>query len=308
MKNVRPQGRFANKKKQTKKKTDSYTVAAAEPLLISLLNHLPHKSRNVIKAVLKARQVAVDGSAVTQFDHSLKPGQQVEVSWERTKTPQQPKELNLVFEDQDIIVINKPAGLLTVATAKEKRKTAYSMLSSYIKKENPENKIFVIHRLDRETSGLLMFAKSEMVQKRIQESWSSTISQRTYVGVVEGRVTRREGTVTSWLSESKAFIVYSGQDPQRGKKAITHYKVLQANTSFSLLQINLETGRKHQIRVHMQDINHPIIGDKKYGSTINSLRRLGLHARVLAFVHPTTGEQSHFETPIPEKFINLFAS
>lgn len=308
MKNAKPQDRFFKKKEQTKKKTDSYTVTTTEPLLISLLNHLPHKSRNIIKAVLKDRQVNIDGRPVTQFDYPLKPGQRVEVSWVKAITPQQPKELHLVFEDQDIIVINKPAGLLTVATAKEKRKTAYSMLSSYIKKENPDNKIFVIHRLDRETSGLLMFAKSEMVQKSIQESWGSTISQRTYVGVVEGRVAEQEGIISSWLSESKAFIVYSSQNPQHGKKAVTHYKVLQANTNFSLLQINLETGRKHQIRVHMQDINHPIIGDKKYGSTINPLRRLGLHARVLAFIHPTTAEHCHFETPIPDKFVNLFAS
>ncbi len=308
MKNTRPQGRFAKKKVHAKKKTDSYTVETTEPLLVSLLHHLPHKSRNVLKAVLKDKQVAIDGRPVTQFDYPLKPGQQVEVSWERAITPQQPKELDLVFEDRDIIVINKPAGLLTVATAKEKRKTAYSMLSSYIKKENPDNKIFVIHRLDRETSGLLMFARSEMVQQRIQENWNATISQRTYVGIVEGRVARQEGTITSWLNESKAFIVYSSQNPQHGKKAVTHYKVLQANDNFSLLRINLETGRKHQIRVHMQDINHPIIGDKKYGSAINPLRRLGLHARVLAFIHPTTAEQCYFETPIPPKFIKLFSS
>jgi len=308
MKYTRPRDRFCKKKERVRKKTDCYTVATAEPLLISLLNNLPHKGRKVIKSVLRDRQVAIDGSPVTQFDHPLKPGQHVEVSWEKSIAWPQPKELHLVFEDPDIIVINKPAGLLTVATAKEKRKTAYSMLSSYIKKENPDNKIFVIHRLDRETSGLLMFAKSEIAQKRIQESWSSSISQRTYVGVVEGRVTRREGAITSWLSESKAFIVYSAQNPQHGKKAVTNYKVLQANSNFSLLQINLETGRKHQIRVHMQDIDHPIIGDKKYGSTTNPLRRLGLHARVLAFIHPITAERCHFETPIPEKFISLFAS
>ncbi|MEE4240720.1 MAG: RluA family pseudouridine synthase [Desulfopila sp.] len=308
MKNSRPPSRFTKKTSPRKKKSDAYVVETPEALLTSLLEHLSHKSRNLLKAVLKDGQVTVDGIPVTQFDHLLKTGQCVEISWERAVPQLQPKELVIVFEDADIIVINKPAGLLTVATAKEKRKTAYSMLSSYLKEKDPENKIFVIHRLDRETSGLLLFAKSEAVQKRIQENWNTTIQQRTYVGVVEGRVAPAEGCITSWLKESKAFIVYSSQNPEHGRKAVTHYKVLQANNSFSLLQINLETRRKHQIRVHLQDLNHPVIGDKKYGSAVSPLRRLGLHAQVLAFIHPSTAELCRFETPIPKEFLKLFAS
>mgnify|MGYP001822065234 CR=1 FL=1 len=230
----------------------------------------------------------------------------MEVSWDRVAVPIHPRELNIVFIDQDLVVINKPAGLLTIATDKEKRKTAYSMLSNYVKTEDPNNKIFIIHRLDRETSGLLMFARSEKIKRKIQETWNTTISQRTYIGVVEGAVKKSQDTITSWLTESKAFIVYSSQNNKLGKKAVTHYRKIQGNSSMSLLQINLETGRKHQIRVHMQDIQHPIIGDKKYGATLNPLGRMGLHAQVLAFTHPTSGEPCRFETGIPKKFLRLF--
>ena len=293
--------------RKKKIRIDTFTVEKNEPLLARLLSQLPHKSRNTLKAVLKDGQVAVDGKPVTQFDHVLRPGQRVEVSWEKKATHQQPHGLNIVYEDQELIIINKPSGLLTIATDKEKRKTAYAVLSNYVKMEDPENKIFIIHRLDRETSGLLMFAKNEAIKRQIQETWNATIDQRTYIGVVEGEVQQQEGTIVSWLHESKAFIVYSSQNPQHGQKAITHYKKIKGSKTFSLLQINLETGRKHQIRVHMQDIKHPIIGDSKYGSTQSPIRRMGLHAQVLAFKHPGTGKLLRFETEIPKKFLQLFS-
>lgn len=289
-----------------KKNLSSYTIEKKDTLLASLLTNIPHKKRKILKAVLKDRQVSVDGETVTQFDHALLPGQQVEVLWDRIIQEKHPRELNIIYIDQDLIIINKPAGLLTIATDKEKRRTAYSMLSNYVKTEDPENKIFIIHRIDRETSGLLMFARSEHIKREIQETWNTTISQRTYVGVVEGAVTQPEGTITSWLTESKAFIVYSSQNPQLGKNAVTHYKMVEGNSNFSLLQINLETGRKHQIRVHMQDIKHPIVGDKKYGSSCNPLGRMGLHAQVLAFTHPRTGEAHRFDTGIPKQFLKKF--
>lgn len=304
MKNTRYRS-GSGKKKIT---SDTFTVEKDDTLLAGLLSFFPHKSRNVLKAVLRDGQVAVNGQPVRQFDHELRPGQQVEVCWEKKSSPQQPHGLNIIYEDQELIIINKPPGLLTIATDKEKRKTAYALLSNYLKMENPENKIFIIHRLDRETSGLLMFAKNEKIKRQIQENWTTTINQRTYVGVVEGEVQQEEGTIVSWLNESKAFIVYSSQNPQHGQKAITHYKKIKANKNFSLLKINLETGRKHQIRVHMQDINHPIIGDSKYGSTQSPLRRMGLHAQVLAFTHPNTGKLCRFETEIPKKFLQLFSA
>ena len=284
----------------------SYKVTSKETLLVSLIESFPKKTRKLLKAVLKDRQVSVEGKTVTQFDYILIPGQDVVVSWEKKKVVSHPRELNIIHIDEDIIVINKPAGLLTVATDKEKRRTAYSMLSTYVKEENADNKIFIIHRLDRETSGLLMFARSEAVKVQIQETWNTTISERTYVGVVEGVVDPPEGTVTSWLTESSAFVVYSSQNDKAGKKAITHYKKIDGTKDLSLLEINLETGRKHQIRVHMQDINHPIVGDKKYGAGANFMGRMALHAMILSFTHPRTGEVCHFDTGVPTKFKQLF--
>lgn len=298
--------RRPNYSKKKKSNPSSFTVKEEATLLTSLISNLPHKTRKVLKAVLKDKQVFVDEEPVSQFDHVLKPGQSVKVQWDRDLREKHLGKLDIVHIDQDIIVVNKPSGLLTIATEKEKRKTAYSILSNFVKTENPENKIFIIHRIDRETSGLLMFARSEKIKQQIQKTWNATIGERTYIGVVEGEVNPPEGTITSWLTESKAFIVYSSQNPGLGKKGVTHYKKIMGNTTFSMLQINLETGRKHQIRVHMQDIDHPVIGDKKYGSTLNPINRIGLHAQVLSFTHPGTGKLCRFDTGIPGKFMKLF--
>lgn len=303
MKKTRPHLRSARRKKGN----DIFTVENNDTLLEYLISALPHKSRNILKAVLRDRQVFVDGKAVTRFDLPLTPGQRLEVQWERSAPQQSLQGLTIVFEDENLIVVNKPAGLLTVATDKEKRKTAFALLSNYVKAKDPDNKIFIVHRLDRETSGLLLFARNESIKQRIQSTWEQTISQRTYVAVVEGNVETEEGTITSWLTESKALKVYSSQNPQHGQKSITHFKKLQGNEHYSLLQLNLETGRKHQIRVHMQDIGHPVIGDSKYGSKEKPIGRLALHARILAFTHPVTGELCRFETPVPPKFMKLFA-
>ena len=291
-----------------KKKVDAFITDKEDTLLAFLLAKLPQKSRTTVKAVLKERHIFVEGKPVTQFDHPLRPGQNVEVRWDPAAAHKPGQELKIIHEDEDLIVIDKPSGLLTVATDKEKRKTAYAMLSAYVKTQDPQNKIFIVHRLDRETSGLLLFAKNEKIKQQIQETWETTIAERTYIAVVEGLVEPPQGTITSWLKESSALVVYSHQSSQLGKKAITHYKRLRDNGTLSLLQLNLATGRKHQIRVHMQDINHPIIGDDKYGANQNPIRRLGLHAQVLAFTHPKTGKLCRFETAIPGKFLRLFSA
>lgn len=294
---------------QKKTAVDTFRVANDHTLMAYLLEQLPNKGRSTIKAVLRDRQVSVDGRPVSQFDQALSPGSVVEVRWNKETPRKQPAKtrLNIIFEDADLIVIDKPSGLLTVATDTEKRKTAYSLLSDYVKLDDPDNKIFVVHRLDRETSGLLLFAKNGTIKQQIQETWETTVSQRTYVGVVEGEVAKTEGTIVSWLAETTAFRVYSQQNEDAGKKAVTHYRKIRGNSSYSLLQINLDTGRKHQIRVHMQDMGHPIVGDKKYGSHANPLRRMALHAQVLAFTHPGTGQPCRFETDIPSKFLEIAA-
>lgn len=302
MKKTRPRARPEKKTL----KSETFTVGTKGQLLDSLIAAFPHKSRKLLKAVLRNQQILVNNQTVTQFDHPLDVGQSIEVRWDKTSPQKRPHGLNIIFEDDDIIVVNKPAGLLTVATDKEKRKTAYALLSDYVKLEDPDNKIFIVHRIDRETSGLLLFAKNEKIKHAIQETWLTTIKERTYIAAVEGEVKRESGTITSYLNESKAFIVYSSQNPKVGKKAVTHYKTLKSNKDFSLLQVNLETGRKHQIRVHMQDIGHPVVGDTKYGSKIKPIGRLGLHALGLVFTHPKTKELCSFKTGIPEKINQLF--
>lgn len=295
------------KTKPEKEKQTCLEVTEPAELMKFLMAELPTKSRKDIKSLLAHRQISVDDEVIAQFNHPLVKGQQVMVNWAKVLIENQPQGLNIVFEDQYIMIIEKQAGLLSIATATEKEQTAYGILSDHVKKRDPKNKIFVLHRLDRETSGVMMFAKSEKVQQLLQNAWKEAVLERTYVVVVEGLVTKEEGTITSWLTESKAFIMYSSHTPNDGQKAITHYKVLKKNKHYSLLEVKLETGRKNQIRVHMKDIGHSVIGDKKYGATKHPIGRLGLHAQVLAFEHPITGEEVRYETDIPQEFLNLFS-
>jgi 23S rRNA pseudouridine1911/1915/1917 synthase len=283
-----------------------FEVTEEMELLTFLLAKMSNKSRHNVKALLRDKQVLVNRKAVTQFNHILKSKQIVEIKDSKAPQEQRYKGLKIIFEDQHLIVIEKDEGTLSIATEKQKLHNAYSILSDHVKKEDPRNRIFVIHRLDRETSGLMMFAKSEKIQKLMQESWNATIQERTYLAVTEGFVKQMEGTVESYLVENKALTVYSVSNPALGKHAITHYETLKHSETNSLLKVNLETGRKNQIRVHMKDIGFPIVGDEKYGSKTDPMNRLGLHAWVLAFVHPITQEEMYFETPIPRKFLWLF--
>jgi len=295
------------KTKIVKDKQTNLEVTAPAELMKFLISKLTDKSRSDIKSLLAHRQISIDNEVITQFNHPLETGQQVVVNWTKVLIEKQPQGLNIVFEDPYIIIIEKEAGLLSIATTTEKEQTAYSILSEHVKKRDPKNKIFVLHRLDRDTSGVMMFAKSEKVQQLLQNAWKEVVLERSYVAVVEGLVSKEEGTITSWLTESKAFIMYSSRTPNDGQKAVTHYQVLKRNKNYSLLEVKLETGRKNQIRVHMKDIGHSIVGDKKYGATKHPIGRLGLHARVLAFQHPITGEEVRYETDIPKVFLSLFS-
>jgi len=299
-----PSRKLSNKTEKDKK-THLEVTEHAE-LMKFLGSALPNKSRSDIKSLLSHYQISVDDEVITQYNHPLEIGQQVTVNWTKVLIEEQPQGLNIVFEDPYIIIIEKQAGLLSIATATEKEQTAYSILSEHVKKRDPKNRIFVLHRLDRETSGVMMFSKSEKVQQLLQNAWKEVVLERSYVAAVEGLVTQEQGTITSWLTESKAFIMYSSRTPNNGQKAVTHYQVLKKNKNYSLLEVKLETGRKNQIRVHMKDIGHSVVGDKKYGATKHPIGRLGLHARVLAFKHPITGEEVRYETDIPKEFLNLF--
>ncbi len=303
---MKPKNTRSKKSTPLKQTKNTFQVSEKSFLMEFLMAQMPHKSRNSIKSLLRHKQVLVEGNPVSQFDLPLIPGQKVEISSNRILPEQKFREYNIVYEDQHIIVIDKMAGLLSMATENEKRATAYSLLSRHVKKQGSGNKIFIVHRLDRETSGLMLFAKSESVKNKLQETWNDTIIERTYIAVVEGSVEKQEGTITSYLSEDKIFKMHSSPNPGSGKEAITHFSVLKKNNAYSLLKVNLETGRKNQIRIHMQEIGHSIVGDKKYGATANPIKRLGLHAQQLSFIHPVTGEKMNFETKILRVFLRLF--
>lgn len=283
-----------------------YVVAEETELLVFLLEKLAGQGRNSIKSILARGQISVDDRVEKLYNHPLKAGQVVAVSKDRITEALQLIGLRILHEDDDIIVVNKDAGLLSVASTQEAELTAYRQLTAHVRHTNPESRIFVLHRLDRDTSGVMMFAKSEQVQQKMQNAWTNVVKERTYVALVEGFVKKQQGTISSYLKESSTLKMYSSQHSGDGLHAVTHYKVIQANRDYSLMEVNLETGRKNQIRVHMQDLGHPIVGDKKYGSKLNPIGRLGLHARVLAFEHPTTGKVIRFETPIPKLFSNQF--
>lgn len=290
----------------TKDKPRSYTVNEPAQLLPFLLQSLSHLSRNAVKSILTRGQVSVDGRKVTAHNYELQPGQNVTISSKASAQETPFIGLTIVHEDQDIIVVLKESGLLTIAAPNEPEMTAYRQLTAYVRRSNPKHRIFIVHRLDRDTSGLLVFAKSEKVQQQMQTTWQDSVKERIYYAVVEGVVKKPEGTITSWLKESKTLIMYSSRKPNDGQHAVTHYKVLATTKTNSLLEVQLETGRKNQIRVHLQDIGHPVVGDKKYGARSNPIGRLGLHAGVLAFTHPVTGHPMRFNAELPKAFKRLF--
>ncbi len=218
----------------------------------------------------------------------------------------EPGGIQILYEDRDIIVVVKPAGLLTIGTDYEKSKTVHYILNDYVRKGNPKsfNRVYVVHRLDKETSGILIFARSEQAKKFLQKNWENT--EKHYLSILHGNIKEKEGIITSYLAENKALRVYSTNDYAKGRLSHTAYKVLQESKGFSLVDVNLLTGRKHQIRVHFAEKGHPVVGDKKYGESKNVSKRLALHARSIVFTHPFTGKPMTFDTGVPEDFIRLF--
>lgn len=280
-----------------------YTVEEPIELLPFLLKVMNKSSRNSVKSVLTRGQVTVDGKMVKQHNHPLQPGQIVAtVPNQAAKNERKLAGVAILHEDEDIIVIDKDAGILSVASKNEEEMTAYRQLTDYVKSSNPRNRIFIVHRLDKDTSGVMLFAKTEEVKEALQTNWHEVVKDRLYTALVEGNVRKSEGSISSWLKESKTFKMYSNPTDNGGQHAITHYKKIQSNAQFTLLEVRLETGRKNQIRVHMEDIGHPIVGDKKYGSTTNLIKRLGLHATTLSLLHPRTGELMCFQSKAPGIF------
>jgi 23S rRNA pseudouridine1911/1915/1917 synthase len=275
-------------------------------LLEFLFESFPDRSRKSIKSLLEQNQIMILNRIVTRFDYQLAPGTDVIVLKKKPSPNLTLRKMNLLYEDEHLLVIEKSAGLLSVATAKEIEETAFSILKSYVKKSNHRAELYIVHRLDRNTSGIMMFAKSKEIQQKLQDNWDNAVTKRIYYAVVEGHVKNTAGEIVSNLKENKSLMVYSSKILGDGQKAVTRYRVLKSNARYSLLEVSLQTGRKNQIRVHLQDIGHSIAGDKKYGAATNPLGRLGLHAGILEFFHPTTGKRMHFETPVPEVLEKLF--
>lgn len=283
-----------------------YVVSKPAELLTFLLEALKGQSRTSVKSILAHQMVSVNGKTVKQFNHALKGGDKITIGKAETEKAKEKLPLDILFEDPHLVVIDKPSGLLTIATEGEKTQTAYRMVGDYLKSSNPKAKVFVLHRLDRDTSGVMMFAKSQEVQAKLQQNWDDDVIDRQYQAVVEGKLKAAEGVLDNFLVENKNGMVQVTRQTGLGKRAITKFKLLKSSTDYSLLNLTLATGRKNQIRVQLSHIGYPVAGDKKYGSRTNPLKRLALHAGLLAFVHPITGAQMSFRSPMPTKFNSLF--
>lgn len=271
----------------------------ADTLLPFLLSHQKGKSRNNIKALLTRGQVLVDGQAVTRHDHPLVPGQTVSL---RPRLQGGDLPFPLLYEDADLLAIDKPAGLLSTANEREQERTAFRAVSDWLR-DRGEGRAFLVHRLDRDTSGVLLFAKSEAVQQRFQNEWNTLIRRRGYRAVVEGAPPEPAGTIRTQLRENRIHRVYSVRSG--GKTAVTHYQVERLGADYALLAVAIDTGRKNQIRVHFSELGCPVAGDKVYGAATDPLGRLCLHAHELSFAHPVTGAELLLRSETPRGFSRL---
>lgn len=310
-----------------KRKNNTILRATAATTLLTLMQaKLGGMSVTSIKQLLRARRVQVNGAITTRGDQALNAGDEVTILAQAGTTTLHHPKLSLVYEDDYLLVVNKKQGLLTVPTNPDSAETtALSILKAYVRRQHPRNNVYVVHRLDRETSGLLVFAKTPQLQEYMRTYWRQLVTKRTYIALAEGIFAEPKGTITTWLTEDKRnAMVYSSPVDDGGQKAVTHYEVLgtrciepakgsgnipaaamvDGKICLSLVALNLETGRTNQIRVHLASIGHPVVSDRKYGhgNSFAPVDRLCLHARILEFIHPATEQVVHFETPVPKEF------
>ena len=302
-----------NKARDTRPSKDyknlkQFVVKQQCELLEFLLLTFKDQSRNSVKSLLGSHRVSIDGAPVTQFNFKLFPGDTVIISSSpiRKKTR---SNLPIIFEDNDLIVINKPSKLLSVPSDNEKGSTAFRMVNDYLQQKDKHNRAFIIHRLDEDTSGVLMFAKNDRMAKALTDgdNWNNLVKKRGYYAIVEGTLDTKEGTIRSYLKKNSQNMMYSSKKKGDGQLAITNYKIIQENGQYSLADVDIKTGRKNQIRVHFGDLGHFIVGDDKYGEPSNPIKRLGLHAYELDIIHPFTGKLLKFKAPMPKEFESCMA-
>lgn len=277
-----------------------YSVDKEMPLLEYLLQTLPG-SKSKIKATLQGRGIKVNGKTVTQFDYPLTPGMRIGVSQSKRNDTFKSKYVNIVYEDQYLIVIEKKPGILSMA-AGHSSLNVKTVLDDYFHRTRQKCRAHVVHRLDRDTSGLMIYAKDMETEQILEHEWHNIVFDRRYVALCSGEMMEDTGTIANWLKDNKAYVTYSSPVDNGGKYAVTHFCVLGRSVSHSLVEFKLETGRKNQIRVHSADMGHPVCGDVKYGNGDSPLHRLCLHAYVLCFYHPVTRRPMEFSTPIPPQF------
>ncbi len=285
-------------------KNNRYVVKETINLLDFLKKNV-NGSKNNIKNLLTKKYVFVNGKNETKYNFVLNKDDIIEIRNSRINTRNNIS-LDIIYEDNDIIVVNKPSGILSVSTTSEKELTIFHIVLEYLKSINKNNKVFVIHRLDRDTSGILIFAKNIKTKNQFQNNWNKIVKKRKYYAICSGIFEKKDGTIKSYLKENRNYIVYSSNDKINGKLAITEYRVLKENKKYSLVDINIKTGRKNQIRVHLNDINHSIIGDKKYGLIKSPINRLALHAYLLELIDPRDRKLVVFETKMPLEFKKIF--
>lgn len=281
----------------------TFNVTAEAQLIAFIMEKMHGISRNRAKALIVNRVVLVDNIITTHPLAVLKPGQVVQLDRSKHKMSFHSNSLDIVYEDPYLLVIDKRAGLLSMSN-NTRQETVQTVLNRYLEKGGGRNTSHIVHRLDRDTSGLMVYAKDIKTQQSLVEGWQQLVTDRRYVALVQGVFENKQGKIESWLTEDKRFITHSSPVNNGGKFAVTRYNVLEEGGGYSLVECELLTGRKNQIRVHMAELGHPVVGDHKYGSTDDSIRRLGLHAYMLCFRHPVNGKLLRFETPVPACFEN----
>lgn len=286
---------------------NSYVIQEDTELLKHLTAAYPHKKKALLKHIMGGGQIRINGDVITQFNHPLKKGDEIQINWAKPSKKVKLQKLNIIYEDQHLIAIEKEAGLLSVASLKEKTKNAVQILKEHMEAIDPRNKVYIIHRLEREASGILLFAKSKEVQEQLQNHWEDYIIDRKYVAIVEGKIKESSHTLRNYLRSNKHNQVFIVNTPENATEAITHFKLLKQSNAYSMLEFKLETGFKNQIRVQMAHFGHPVTGDKKYTAKKNPLGRVALHANLIELKHPISGEHLKFELVPPSNFRNLVA-